>query len=84
MSARVSNIADRLVSPDTSGMVNAALEIAARRRAALLRLKAARVAGNVEEAFRIIDELVPDGVLNSHDKEMPGTVARIDRRTSRR
>lgn len=70
-------------SPDFSGVLDRALQIADRRRSLLLRLKEARRAGNVEKAFEIIDELVPDGVLDSHDKTLHSSVARIDRRAGR-
>jgi hypothetical protein len=82
VSAKISNINDRR-APDFAGVVDAAHQIMERRREKLLALKAARLARDVEEAFKIIDELVPDGVFNSHDKEMPSIIARFNRRPSR-
>ena len=82
MNANIPNINDRM-EPEFSGVFDAAREIMERRRERLVALKAARVAGDVKEAFKIIDELVPDGVFNSHDKEMPSTIARFNRRASR-
>jgi hypothetical protein len=82
MSAKISSINDRR-APDFSGVVDAACQIMERRRERLVALKIARIAGDVKEAFKIIDELVPDGVFNSHDKEMPSTTARFNRRASR-
>jgi hypothetical protein len=82
VSSKITNISDRR-EPEYSGVIQAASEIASKRRALLLRLKAARVANNVDLVFEIVDELVPDSVLNSHDKEMPTTVARFNRRASR-
>lgn len=82
MSAKISNINDRQ-EPDFGGMVDAARQIMERRRERLVALKTARVAGDVEVVFKIIDELVPDGVFNLHDEEMPSTVARFNRRASR-
>jgi len=56
---------------EMSGVVDAAREVALRRRAVLLRLRKARDEGNVRLVFEIIDELVPGSVLNSHDKTVP-------------
>jgi hypothetical protein len=81
VSAKISNIGERR-APDFSGVVDAARQIMERRRERLVALKTARVAGDVKEAFKIIDELVPDGVFNSHDEEMPSTIARFNRRAS--
>lgn len=64
---------------DFSGVIDALTQVGARRRALLIRLKQARIARDVEETFRIVDELVPDSVVNSHDKEMPAIVESIHR-----
>ena len=82
MSAKIPNINDRR-EPEFSGVFDAAHQIMERRREKLLALKAARIAGDVKEAFKIIDDLVPDSVFNSHDEKMPSTVARFNRRASR-
>jgi hypothetical protein len=73
-----------MAEPDFSGLVDRALQVADRRRSLLLRLKQARQAGNVEKAFEIIDELVPDSVLDSHDKKVSSITSGQHRRTSRR
>jgi hypothetical protein len=49
-----------LKNTDESGIVNRALEIAHRRRDTLTRLKAAIRNRNLEEADRLVTELVPD------------------------
>lgn len=69
---------------DVSGVIDAASQIASRRRDLLIQAKRAQMRGDVREVFRIIDELVPDSVIKAHDEKMPGTVTRIDRRTSGR
>lgn len=63
MKATVSQFPER----DFSGVLDAAQEIASRRREMLLRLKAARVANDVDLVFKIVDELVPDRVVKRHD-----------------
>lgn len=66
MSAKIESISDR----DYSGVVDAAMQITARRRELQIRIKRARMAGDVDLAFQLIDELVPDSVVNSHDKAL--------------
>jgi hypothetical protein len=70
--------------PDYSGVIDSLREVGQRRRETLIRLKRARMAKDVDLTFRIVDELVPDSVLDSHDKALPTTVESVHGRTSRR
>lgn len=65
MSARL-----KLAEPDFSGVIDAAIEISARRRDLQLRLKRARMAQDVDLTFQLVDELIPDSVLEAHDKKV--------------
>lgn len=60
------------------GLVDAALEIAKRRRNTLLALKTAIRARRLEEADQLITQLVPDNEKND------STIARFDRRAGSR
>lgn len=53
---------------DFSGVIEAAREIAIRRRDLQIRIKRARMAGDVKLVFKLIDELVPDDLI----KSLPG------------
>lgn len=66
----------RLIDND-QGLVNAALEIAQRRKDTLIRVKAAIRERDLEEADRLITELVPD------DKKVHRTFKSVNRRASR-
>lgn len=50
---------------DFSGVIEAAREIASRRRDLQIRIKRARMAGDVKLVSKLIDELVPDHVIKS-------------------
>lgn len=69
---------------DFSGVVDAAREIASRRRDLLIQAKRAQMRGDVKEVFRIIDILVPDSVVNSHDKTSDSVVKSFHRSSGRR
>jgi hypothetical protein len=80
---KVAHIEDRRGGADVSGVIEAAQQINARRRDLQIRIKRARVAGDVDLAFQLIDELVPDSVLKAHE-ESHSTVASFNRSASRR
>lgn len=59
-------------------LMDTALDISKRRKETLRRVKLAIRAGDLETADQLITELVPD------DEKSDSTVARFDRRASRR
>jgi len=61
----------------TERLMETALDISKRRKDILLRTKAAIRSGDLEEADKLITELVPD------DEKSHSTVTRLDRRASR-
>jgi len=74
----------KIVEPDFSGVIDAATEINARQRELKIRLKRARMALDVDLTFQLVDELIPDSVLEAHDKKVSSITSRKYGRTSGR
>lgn len=78
------SVREKDIQRDVSGVVDALREVASRRRELQIRLKRARMVGDVDLAFQLIDELVPDSVLRAHDKKVSSITSRLNGRASGR